>query len=427
MYWSELITGIYPWDIHDEGLDTILDNLQQIVGCNAAYLIGLMHHEKRPCNHNYYPHNPVRKRYLAEDSRTYWHIHEKEYQSSRIKPLPSDRDFLKGKDWLEIFSKGLRSRGMKVGVEISHTPLDAERGEHEFADCIQRDIYGNPPDHGNYTNQQLCWNSPDAREYVCALARDLVRNYDVDFVQTCSFLFNPGRADLHPFWGVILGGCFCDNCRRQAEKDGLDWEAIVRTARRFADQLTHRTLESNEENRQLQKSDSTSVMYLIEHPEIYQWLAFRCRSVTRYFEQLSAAMHGVRKDIEFRFNTCWPEAERYGQDLTQIKEHVQSIRMMDYIEQRGDITLLPRKEKWLANVRRQVGEEMKIIGGIAPRGKATPEIIRKSIFLLADNGVDGLSFGFYDCAPFENLRAIRQGMEEAGVVVVAPDKGPRGE
>jgi hypothetical protein len=171
MFWKELTTGIYPWDIHDEGIENILDNLQEYAGNNAAYMLALMHHEKRPLHANYYPHNPVRKRYLAEDSRVYFTIHPEMYKDSRIKPLPSERDFLKGTDWLDIFIKALRKRGMKTGAEISHTPLDSERGRREFGDCIQRDIYGNPPSYDRFTWQQLCWNSPDAREYVYSLAR----------------------------------------------------------------------------------------------------------------------------------------------------------------------------------------------------------------------------------------------------------------
>ena len=48
MYWSELTTGIYPWDMHDEGIESILDNLQEYAGNNAAYMLAIMHHEKRP-------------------------------------------------------------------------------------------------------------------------------------------------------------------------------------------------------------------------------------------------------------------------------------------------------------------------------------------------------------------------------------------
>jgi len=416
MYWSELTTGIYPWDVHDEGIDTITQNLREHAGNNSAYMIVLMHHEKRPLHDNYYFHNPVRKRYLAEDSRAYWNIHPEMYKNSRIKPLGSDRAFLQGTDWLEVFVKGLRKRGMKTGAEISHTPLDSERGRGEFADCIQRDIYGNPPEyHSIFTNQQLCWNSPDARAYVCALATDLATHYDLDFIQTCSFLFNPGRPDLHPFLGVTLGGCFCANCEREARKAGLDWDLIRSTVRHYADVMLRANLKANEDFLELQRGNSTPAMFMIERPELFAWLKFRCDSVTRYFKELSEAIHAANPRIDFRFNTCWPHAELHGMDLTQISKHVNSVRMMDYSEQTGDEQKVLNKGLWLSNVRRQVGEEMKIVAGIAPRAKATPDLIKKGIKTVALNGADALSYGFYDGATIERLQAIRQGMEEAGV------------
>lgn len=425
MYWSELITGIYPWDIHDEGIDTILDNLQEHAGNNAAYMLALMHHEKRPLHANYYPHNPVRKRYLAEDSRCYFTIHPEEYKSSRIKPLPSERDYLKDVDWLEVFIQGLRKRGMKTGAEISHTPLDGLRGRTEFADCIQRDVYGRPPEHGRSTYQQLCWNSEAAREYVCSIARDLVRHYDLDIIQTCSFLYNPGKSNLHKFLGVTLGGCFCENCRKEAVKQGIDFEGMKRAVKKWADILSmgdigdvesdQEVLERVENKLLLDQGNSSATMLMLEEPMLFQWLNFRCNTVTRYIKQLSDTIHSIRKDIDFRFNTCWPEQEFVGLNLSAVAPYVDSIRMQDYSEQYGDPALVERKSLWLANVRRQVGEDKPIIGGIAPRAKATPELIKQGVKIVALGGADGLSYGFYDGASITNLRAIREGMEEAGV------------
>lgn len=415
MYWKELTTGIYPWDIHDEGIENILDNLQNYAGNNAAYMLALMHYEKRPLHDNYYHHNPVRKQYLAEDSRTYFTIHPEMYKDSRIKPLSTEMDFLKGIDWLEIFIKALRLRGMKTGAEISHTPLDSERGAGEFRDCIQKDIYGNPPYYGRFTNQQLCWNSPDARNYVCALAADLAKHYDLDMIQTCSFLYNPGRLDLHPFLGVALGGCFCDNCKREAEAQGIDFESIKKTARYLADLLTADDLKSIEARLLLKRGNSTSAMFLLEYSELYTWLQFRCKTVTNYMKQLSESIHAVNRKIDFRFNTCWQEAELIGQNLCDISKYTDSIRMMDYSEQTGDDGLVSKKDHWLANVRRQIGDDIPIIAGIAPRAKATPELIKKGIKIVALGGADGLSYGFYDGATFEHLSAIREGMSDCEI------------
>jgi hypothetical protein len=158
-------------------------------------------------------------------------------------------------------------------------------------------------------------------------------------------------------------------------------------------------------------------MFLLEDPLLYQWLQFRCYSVTKYFKGLSEAIHSVNKNIDFRYNTCWQEQELIGQNLREIAPHVNSIRMMDYAEQTGSDEIVSRKGLWLANVRRQAGEEKTIIGGIAPRAKATPELIKKGIRIVALGGADGLSYGFYDGAKFENLRAIKEAMEECEIIL----------
>ncbi len=417
MYWHELTTGIYPWDIHDEGMETILDNLQQYAGNNAAYMLAIMHHEKRPLHANYYPHNPVRKRYVAEDSRAYFTIHGECYTHSRIKPLPSDRDFLKGTDWLEIFIKGLRARGMKPGAEISHTPLDSRRGLEEFSDCLQRDIYGRTPEYGIMTNQQLCWNSPDARAYVYAVATDLASHYDLDMIQTCSLLYNPGKLDKHPLLGVVLGGCFCKNCEREARRQGLDWDEIVHTVRHIADIISRGEINAQEEYLMLRQGDSSDASFLIEYPALYEWLLFRSRTVTAYLKGLTQAIHTANPKVEFRLNTCWKEGEMHGLNLREAAKVVDSIRLMDYSEQTGDREKVLGKTKWLANVRRMAGEDKKIIAGIAPRHLATPELIRLGVHQAAIMGADGLSYGFYDGACFENLKAIAQGMRENEVVL----------
>lgn len=86
MIFKEITASLYPWDLHDEGVDVILDNLQNYSGVNAVYLVGLMHYEKRPLTDYYYPHNPVRKVFFPEDSRIYWQLHPEFYRDSRINP-----------------------------------------------------------------------------------------------------------------------------------------------------------------------------------------------------------------------------------------------------------------------------------------------------------------------------------------------------
>jgi hypothetical protein len=99
---------LYPWDVHDEGIETILDNMTQLAGVNTVYLICLMHHEGRPLTSKQYPHNPARARWDTEDSCAYFHPQGDRY--GRIKPALSRHDWLRSTDWLQVVIDAARAR-----------------------------------------------------------------------------------------------------------------------------------------------------------------------------------------------------------------------------------------------------------------------------------------------------------------------------
>src|ERR1039458_8538357 len=241
----EVSASLYAWDLHDEGIEKILDNLQQMAAVNSVYLIALMHYERRPLTSPEFTHNPVRKMWQAEDSRVYWLPDMKRY--GRIQPRLSDFDWLNRTDWLRTLVEAARKRGLRTGVEISHTVLDLERAKAEFIDCVQRDINGNPIAFIGHT-YPICLNSPDARQYVLNLFKELATRYDVDYLQTCTMPFMSG--------GAHKGGCFCDSCVKTAKEFGFD----------------------------LVKAKAVLKQNPMAQPELDQWQEFRKESEARYYK-----------------------------------------------------------------------------------------------------------------------------------------------
>ena len=165
----------------------------------------------------------------------------------------------------------------------------------------------------------------------------------------------------------------------------------------------------------LQEAKASDLVILLEEPLLYQWLQFRCDTITAYVRELSEAIHAIRPDIDFRWNVTVRDSERSGLNITAVAPYIDSFRLQDYAEQYGEMEAVKNKKLWLANARRQLGWDKPIIGGIAPRAEATPELIYEGVRVNAKMGVQGLSYGFYDGASYDNLRAIRKGMEMAGV------------
>lgn len=379
----EVSASLYAWDLHDEGIETILDNVQQMAAVNSVYLISPMHPEKRPLTSDAFPHNPVRKTWMAEDSRIYWHPEMKRY--GRIQPRLSDHDWLNQTDWVKLLVEAARKRGMKTGVELSHTTIDKERAEGELADCMQRDIRGQIcQQQESRTSPQrylhpVCPNSPDGRQYIIALFSDLAANYDLDYLQWCTIPFDQGGPDK--------GGCFCGSCIKTAAAENFD----------------------------LAKAREVLLKDPAAKPEADRWQKFRCDSLARFYKDIAAAVHQIKPKMDLRFNLYFRNEAAWGVDLKHIRPHLNSLRVMEYTEQQGNPAAMPQKRQWLTHVRDAIGPDFPLLSAIAVRPKATPELIRQGVQIAVDCGVAGITLGHYDGAEFPMLRAIRDGLADAKV------------
>ncbi len=414
---NEIAASLYAWDLADEGIDRCLDNLQERALVNSAYLVALMHREKRPLHARFYPHNPKRKYYCPEDSRAYWKPDLSCYGQTPIKPITSERDFLKGVDWLDVLIKAARKRGMKTGAEVSHTILDAEVAKAKFSDVLQRDVWGEPM--GIPKRRVLpCPNAPAIRGYLVGLFTDLAKNHDVDFVQTCLLLFAQGRSE----WGggaewqrlldLAAGGCFCPSCEKAAKAAGHDWDRMVAETRRLANVVRRVSLEEQHEAELLDESNMTATALMLENPGFTEWLRFRVESVTGLFKLIHEETHKVNSKIDFRYNTHTAYPELSGIDFKSAYQWVDSVRESDYSDQLGTIEGLEIKRRKLHKIRRVLGDKP-MLCALGVRPKATPEVLRAAVKIAHDCGSDGLSLGHYDGATMERLVAVAQGVREA--------------
>jgi hypothetical protein len=327
---------------------------------------------------------------------------------------------LQKRDWLQELIDGSRARNMTVGAELSHTWVDKERTRGELSDCVQVDI------HGMQFDQQICFNNPDVRAYGTALYVDLATNYDIDFVQTCVRGFNPGRmqpragsdsGEVDRLTGAVLGGCFCEHCRAAAEKKGIDWKAMVSRLKWIADGYDRFNAKQAFEMNLLRNSTMTATALLAEIPELYAFIKHRVDSLTEFFGDIYRAVHDVKPDIDVRLNHYAAYPELMGLDLKSVCTFMDSVRSSDYSEQRGDPARMEWKRGYLHSVRRAIGPEKYFLSAISPRPKATPELVKQGILISAQCGADALTIGHYDGSWLNCLRAIREGLDEAGIVI----------
>jgi hypothetical protein len=428
LYIKEVASSLYPWDLADQGVERCVDNVVEHALVNSVYLVGIMHKEKRPLTSHFYTLNPKRKFYIPEDSRVYYRMDEKNFAGTPMKPLYSERSFLKGSDWLDTLTEYGRKRGLKTGVEISHTFFDSDVAREQFPDVFQKDLDGNP------LVRFFCSNNSKVREYMRAIFYDSVKNHDVDFIQTCLMLFQDGRPVQQPWFsqgdfaasqvgallGTVNGGCFCEHCQAKAKALGYDWESIladVRALRAISNANLHGNIEHVVELHTLLCGDLTESGLLMEYPGLYQWLSFRMECVTGLLKEIHESVLSANPKADFRYNNYLRHPEYAGLDFRKAAPYLTSVRDSDYSEQTGALDGFKRKRGTIMKIRNGIGPDKDIIAAFAPRPNATPELIKESIRVLSTLGVDGLSLGHYDGSTIALLDAVKQGIEEAGLCI----------
>jgi hypothetical protein len=150
---------------------------------------------------------------------------------------------------------------------------------------------------------------------------------------------------------------------------------------------------------------------------------FRRDSITGFYREIHQRIHAAKRSIDLRLNAyITANQELSGLDLRSLRPHLDSIRSSDYSEQSGDPAMIEFKRKWLLAARRAAGDDIYFLSAIGVRPKATPELIRQGVVVSCQCGMDGITIGHYDGAPFSHLRAIREGLELADAKVMPAGK-----
>ncbi len=427
---KEIAASLYPWDIADEGIERCTENLVQRSGVSSVYLVGIMHHEKRPLTSLFYTHNEKRKFYIPENSRIYYKMDERNFKNTPLKPMYTEREFLKDKDWLDVLTVNARKNNLKTGAEISHSFFDTSIAARQFPEVLQKNI------HGDILEKFFCCNNEMVVEYMRAIFYDTVKNHDIDFIQTCMMLFNEGSPVQAPWffdtwmktndpenrlanlYGVTRGGCFCEHCRKKALSMGYDWDKIVTDLKALeyeANATSHFNIDAAMDNHLLMGSNLMETGLLLENPSLFQFLEFRAKSITQLFKTIYESIKEANPKVEFRYNNYIRYPELAGLDYRAIRSYVDSVRDSDYTEQTGAKDDFKYKRNTLLKIRRGIGFDKDLLAAFAVRPNATPEILRRCIKILSETGVDGFSLGHYDGSHMEHLDAVRQGMEEANI------------
>jgi hypothetical protein len=210
---------VYAWDLRDEGVDHVMAWMQD-TGLNTMCLASTYH-----SGWLIHPHNPSHRAYFTEGSRSYFHIDEKLYAKTPLRPRPSDLS--RDTNWLSAAAERLDKYKLALvswTIGVHNTTLG-----QAFPECTQQNVYGDVLPHA------LSIGHDSVREYVKALCRDLAVNYPMSGIQleSCGWMsVRHGHHHERDLTGLtvleqeLFSMCFNPETVRKAQAAGIDTEEV---------------------------------------------------------------------------------------------------------------------------------------------------------------------------------------------------------
>jgi hypothetical protein len=209
----------FATDLADEGIETVLDNVQHRGGLGGV-TVAAAYHEGR----DVFPHNPVRKVRFLEGGAVFFPPGPA-LRAARLQPPVSDAAHVLPELVAVAGRRGLAVRAWTVFLH--NGALAAAHPE-----CAPENAFGD-----RYVTE-LCPANPDARAYARALAADIAA---LGVSGICSealhylglehgYAHERYFVPLGPRTRYLLGLCFCEHCLAAARAAGVDGDSVRRGA-----------------------------------------------------------------------------------------------------------------------------------------------------------------------------------------------------
>lgn len=380
----EFALWAYPWDLIDEGVESVADRLAAI-GVSEINL-ATNYHSVQP----FLPHNPKRKTFFAHAS-SYFHPHEEYY--GRLSPVSNET--MGEEDWLACIVEGVEDTSLSlnswtIGCHNSRLGMANQNLtlESPFGDSL---VFG------------LCPSQPATQEYLRSLLTDLSARAPFKRIEleTFDYFYGTGFGWHHDKYHLELGRlgeflfglCFCDACCDNAREVGIDVDDARTSAQEGIEAIINSDL----------PPDTSIVSWLRTHPELAAYIDVRMTTLTNLYSDLRTV---IDDDIDLGRYTGFFEVEdawMHGANLDTLAAHLDYYTVIAYESNRAEVVQRIRTADRLTS-------DIQLHAGILPGYPAvtSSDVVHDIIDGVAATNVERVSFYNYGLLPEQNLDWIEQ-------------------
>jgi hypothetical protein len=397
----------FATDLRDEGVGTVLDNVQDRAGVDGLTM-AVAYHDAR----DIFPHNPVRKVRYLEGGAVFFPPDVARYEGLQ----PRVSELARSGDPLGELCKAAGERGMRVNAWAVF--LHNDRLAFSSPECATQNAFGD-----RYLTD-LCPSNPDVRIYVRTLASDIAR-YEVSTIFSESLHFHGlGHGYHHERYfeelgavGVyLLGLCFCSHCFEAARRKGVDAALVHRSVRA---ELERRFVDDggSEEPEGLTRED----LEPFGGEQMLGYLDTRTETVTSLVDEVATAASGRGTGFTFLdlcgaekgFATGHPEGEAAPAIAWQMGiDHAELAGVCDTVAATGYAADPCRLESDLGAYKALVPDSSRL--GLVlrpmPPDCRSPENLAEKVTLARERGLGRVDFYHYGFCRLEALDWIHQAL-----------------
>lgn len=375
----------YPWDLIDEGIEPAVNRLREM-GIDEISLATNYHSAQ-----TFLPHNPERRTFFTQAS-SYFHPGD---DYGTLRPFPSDT--MGDADWVEQIAIAVKDTTLSLNswtIGCHNSRLGMRHPEvtltNAFGDSL---VFG------------LCPSNPEVQQYLRVLVADINARADLERIEleTFDYFYGTGfgwhHAKFHTQLGTLgkflYGLCFCDHCRKNAAKDGVNVSRVQAIVRETIDGIVAGNV----------PHDTDIAAWIYAHPPLAAYLEIRSKTLASLYSDLADAAGS--SDLGYYVGLLdvgrtW----MHGADLHALADDLDYYLVAAYESSRAAAVDCLAEANTLT-------PEIPLHAGIHP---GHPDVhdaatLKEIMMGLTEFGVPRISFYNYGLLPEQNLDWIEDGIQ----------------
>lgn len=310
----------YAW--LDEGIDRLLDNLQQKGNINTVFAFTFLSEATDVSGHIPLPDHGTYSKANPEIGGAFYDYDLRYFANTTLKDFHASSKF----NVISEVAPKMKARGMSFFAwDYNNTNANMMRLIPGFTEVAEIDVYGKRTD-------SACWNHPNYRAQLTGRIESYLSGYpgEVDGIIWGCERMGPLDNMIGGGWATTGISCFCGYCRSKARDRGISVERAQRGYIQL-DELFEAAQGS------VRPSDGYFVTFwriLLEYPEVLAWHSLWNDS----YHEVRAELYGTAKAIapqkpfgfhivqNVTFSPFYSAADNYA----RIKEYSDFIKIATY-------------------------------------------------------------------------------------------------